>query len=310
MTDRSQKTVLVVDDDVDMCALIAEYLAEYCNYKVLQAYDAREALDKILPEHQIDLVVSDINMPGMKGFDLLQKIKEGWPDIRRILITAYNVEDYIELAMEHDVGNIFVKTTPFNFEELSAVLSNLLGNDIFGAERHMNEPYETRSLSVRRGDRLDEVASGIIDIIPNVANPRKLELVLVELINNAVFYGIRGESPEHKEDWNHNFTLGSDDAVTVKLFWDDSKYAIAISDKGGLLTKKNVLYWLNRQTSRDESGLPLGLMDSHGRGLFITRKYIDRVLVNIDPGQRTEVIVMNYYNELFSGYKPLYINEL
>ena len=306
----SGKTILVVDDDADMCALIGEYLSEYCGYKVLQAIDAREALENILPSNEVDLVISDINMPGMKGFELLQKIKDRWPKIRRILITAYNVEDYIQLAMAHDVGNIFVKTTPFNFEELATVLANLLANDIFGAERHMNEPYETRSILVRRGDRLDEIATGIIDMIPNVANPRKLELVLVELINNAVFYGIRGESPEHKEEWNHNFTLDVDDAVTVKLFWDDSKYAIAIADKGGLLTKQNVLYWLDRQTSRDETGMPLGLMDSHGRGLFITRKYIDRVLVNIDPGRRTEVIVMNYYNELFSGYKPLYINEL
>lgn len=306
----SKITILVVDDEPDMCMLIAEYLSENDGYTVLTACDGVEALEKVLPNHHVDLILSDINMPRMKGFELLHNVRERWPDIKRVLITAYNVEDYLELAVKYDIGNIFVKTTPFNFDELSSLLANLLSNDIFGADRYMNEPFEKRVLSVRRGDRLDELAREIIAWIPGVANIRKLELVLVELINNAVFYGIRGESPERKETWNHDFTLDADQAVSVEVLWDDAKYAVAITDKGGRLTKQGMLYWLNRQISKDETGLPLGLMDSHGRGLFITRKYIDRVLVNIDPGTRTEIVVINYYNEMFCGYKPLYINEI
>lgn len=71
-----------------------------------------------------------------------------------------------------------------------------------------------------------------------------------------------------------------------------------------------MLYWLNRQNSRDQNGLPVGLYDSHGRGLFIARRYIDRLIINIDKARRTEVIIINYYSDTFKGHKPLYINEI
>ena len=308
--EKQKITILVVDDEPGMCELIAEYLSDADGYRVLTAYDGITALETILPVEHVDLIISDINMPKMKGFELLQRVKDQWPAIRRVLITAYNVEDYLELAISHDVGNIFVKTTPFNFEELSSVVEHLLSEDIFGAERYMNEPFEKRSLLVRKGERLDELARQIIAEIPMVDNIRKLELVLVELINNAIYYGMRQEPPDRKEDWNHDFILSIEEAVTVDVLWDDSKYAISITDKGGRLSKRDVLYWLNRQITKDETGLPMGLMDNHGRGFFITRKYIDRVLVNIDSGKRTEIIVINYFSELYSGYKPIYINEL
>ncbi|MCU0609100.1 MAG: hypothetical protein MUF22_04955, partial [Chitinispirillaceae bacterium] len=88
------------------------------------------------------------------------------------------------------------------------------------------------------------------------------------------------------------------------------KYGISISDEGGRLKKSDVLYWMNRQIARDGKGLPVGLFDLHGRGLFIARRYIDRLVVNVARDLRTEVIIINYYDKVFYGYKPLYINEI
>jgi len=65
-------------------------------------------------------------MPGMKGFDRLNIVRERYPSVKRMLITAYNVEDYLELALKHDIGNIFAKTAPFNFQEISTTIRNLL----------------------------------------------------------------------------------------------------------------------------------------------------------------------------------------
>ncbi len=303
-------TILVVDDEPEIRSLIADFLEDDEGYKVLTAEDGVDALENVLPHHKVDLVLSDINMPRMKGFELLNEVRTKYPDIKRVLITAYNVEDYFELAMKHDVGNIFVKTTPFNFSELSTVLENLLTNNIFGAQRYMNEGFEMKTFMVTRGDALQNSSDEIISCLPAKVEMKKLELVLVELLTNAVFYGIRGESPERKETWNHEFELNEEDAIQITALWDDKKYAIAIEDKGGRLKKQDVLYWLNRQIGKDERGLPLGIMDSHGRGLFIARKYIDRLLINIASNERTEIIIVNYYNEEYSGFKPLYINEI
>lgn len=312
MTTKNNKdfTLLVVDDEAEMRNMIRDYLSDVMGYTVITAKDGLDALDNVLPKKKVDLVLSDINMPRMKGFELLNKVKELYPKIKRVLITAFNVEDYFEYAIEHDVGNIFVKTTPFNFEELSTILSNLLTNDIFGAKRYMEEDAELNTIEVLHVSTLEEVAKKVTSWLPPGENVARLELVLIELLSNAVYYGIRGEPPDKKETWNHDFTLSKEEAIKIKVYKDTKKFAISILDKGGKLKKKDVLYWLHRQISKDETGLPLGIMDSHGRGFFIVRKYIDRLLINIGTNKRTEVIIINYFDKVYSGFKPLYINEI
>jgi CheY-like chemotaxis protein len=307
--DRIHTRILVVDDEKEMREMIVDYL-EGEGYAVVSAQNGREALDSVLSSQRIDLVLSDINMPIMKGFELLKEVKENYPQTKRVLITAYNVEDYFELALRHDVGNIFVKSTPFNFKELSAILSNLLGNDIFGAQKYFGSLLGEKTFAIKRGDCLDVYAHDIISCLPKQANTKKVELVLIELLANAIFYGIRKEPAENKEQWNYDFELSDDEAIYAMLVYDEEKYGISIIDKGGRLKKTDVLYWLNRQIRRDESGFPLGIYDSHGRGFYIAREYIDRLIINIDKNKRTEVIMINYNTESYHGYKPLYINEI
>jgi CheY-like chemotaxis protein len=302
-------TILVVDDEPEIRALITDFLEDE-GYQVLGAESGMDALDNVLPNNKIDLILSDINMPVMRGFDLLRVVREKYPDIKRVLITAYNVEDYIALASEHDIGNIFVKTVPFNFSELRIILRNLLSEDIFGPQRYFDGPTEQVEVLLRRGDNLDNEAEKIIESLPSIENKKKLTLVLVELLANAIFYGIRQEKGDQKELWNYEFELSDADAIVVKTMWDKEKFAISICDRGGKLKKSDVLYWLHRQIGIDDAGLPIGLFDVHGRGLFIARKYIDRLIINIKQDVKTEIIIINFFGELYQGFKPLYINEI
>ncbi|MBN1576084.1 MAG: hypothetical protein JW913_06005, partial [Chitinispirillaceae bacterium] len=193
---------------------------------------------------------------------------------------------------------------------LSTLLTTLLTNDIFGLDRHFNESAKRIQLKITSSKRLDLHASGIVAFIGNIPYAKKLELVIVEILTNAIFYGIRQESAEHKEQWEHDFTLPDEQAVSVMVAKDAEKFGISISDTGGRLKKQEVLYWLHRQIAHDSEGLPIGLYDSHGRGLFIARKYIDRLIINIDQAHRTEIIIINYFHTTYIGYKPLYINEV
>lgn len=302
--------ILVVDDEPEMRSMIADYLEDVEGYRVCTAANGRDALENALPGNTVDLILSDINMPEMKGFELLNEVRARYPHIKRLLITAYNVEDYLDLAMKYDVGNIFVKTTPFNFSELSTALNNLLTNNIFGPERYFEPETPALGILAKKSELLNEYACEAIRGIPDQARFKRLELVIVELLTNAIFYGIRKENSEIKTDWDHDFELTDETAVVLKVMCDADKYAVSITDNGGRLSKKEVLYWLNRQATHDENGLPLGVLDSHGRGLFIARKYIDRLIINIDKSRRTEVIIINYLNSVYKGYKPLYINEI
>jgi CheY-like chemotaxis protein/anti-sigma regulatory factor (Ser/Thr protein kinase) len=303
-------TILVVDDEYEIREMISDYLRDEEGYTVFDAESGAKALEVLANNAHIDMVLSDINMPEMKGFDLLKEVKERYPSIKRILITAYNVEDYLELALKYDIGNIFVKTTPFNFNELSSALEKLLKNDIFGLTQYFKSSVKMSQYKITTSKNLDKDAEKITTFIGEKERAHRLELVLVELFTNAIFYGIRNEAPDRKELWAHDFVLPDEQAIIVTVASDSEKYAISVCDNGGRLKKSDMLYWLHRQASRDTNGLPLGIYDSHGRGLFIARKYIDRLIVNIDQKRKTEIIIINYFENTYKGYKPLYINEI
>ncbi|MBN1130466.1 MAG: response regulator, partial [Chitinispirillaceae bacterium] len=289
----SRGKILVVDDEPEIRQMIVDFLRDSERYEVTDANDGVQALD-LLAKEPFDLVLSDINMPGMKGFDLLKLVKEKHPGVKRVLITAYNVEDYLELALNYDIGNIFVKTAPFNFNELSVIIKNLLSDTIFGLEQYFDPSAKKNDFLIKNARHLDHHARVVSELIGDYKRSKRLEVVIVELLTNAIFYGIRSESPERKDEWDVNCELPDDKAIAVTVMRDDDKYGLSVCDKGGRLKKTDVLYWMNRQIARDTTGLPVGLFDAHGRGLFIARRYIDRLIVNVHNGVRTEIIIINY----------------
>ena len=81
------KKILLVDDEDSIHLLYREELEEE-GYEVHSALSGEEALEKLKIIHP-DLVILDINMPGMNGIDALRRIKEDRPDLPVILSSAY-----------------------------------------------------------------------------------------------------------------------------------------------------------------------------------------------------------------------------
>ena len=80
--------ILVVDDEVALAELTAEIL-KGAGHKVETALNASEAVDEI-KKKKFDIVISDIIMPGLNGFELAEKIKKKDPNIKIILVSGYN----------------------------------------------------------------------------------------------------------------------------------------------------------------------------------------------------------------------------
>ncbi|WP_028582717.1 response regulator [Desulfogranum japonicum] len=83
----SNKTILLVDDEQGIQLLYRGEFEED-GYTVISAFNGEEALEKFR-EHQPDLVVLDINMPGMNGIDVLSRMKEINAQLPVILCSAY-----------------------------------------------------------------------------------------------------------------------------------------------------------------------------------------------------------------------------
>lgn len=311
--DEGQYVVLIVDDDLSILETLAETL-ELDSYAVICCNSPSEALTSIIPNNKIDMVISDINMPEMSGFQLLKKVKFHFPKIKRVLITGEDIENHLDCVIQHDIGNIFVKDGSYAIHEFRTLVKKLLTNDIFGVDKYLTgKEINKEMFKICSSKDIDDVASAISELVgQRIPDTQlKMELVLVELFTNAVFYGARSDAPDEKDQWDHTFSLPVENSIEVLLVEDCEKIVVSITDNGGKLKKKDVLFWLNRQVQKSEDGIPIGAFDTHGRGLFFVRKYIDRLLINVQSGEKTEIIIMNYFNPAnVAEFKPLHINEL
>jgi adenylate cyclase len=115
--------ILVVDDEADLEMLIKQKFRKQIRenrYHFVFAINGKDALDKIQANPDIDIVLSDINMPEMDGLTLLTKLSEISPLIKSVIVSAYGDMDNIRTAMNR--GAFDFVTKPVNFEDLEVTM--------------------------------------------------------------------------------------------------------------------------------------------------------------------------------------------
>ncbi len=105
--------IIAIDDNLTNLKLIEKLLED--KYDIVCFQDAMEAL-AYLKDHQADLILSDLMMPGMTGIDLLKQIHSQNLPIPLIIISAYDNQQYIEQAYYHGALKYIIK--PINPDEL------------------------------------------------------------------------------------------------------------------------------------------------------------------------------------------------
>lgn len=118
--------VLVVDDNPGTADTLARAIARISpNLEVISAVDAESAL-QAAGEQPIDLVITDMMMPGLNGFDLIEKLRKRAKSSRfySILVTAYDVPGLRESARRMQVEHVLIK--PFSLEKISQIVTRAL----------------------------------------------------------------------------------------------------------------------------------------------------------------------------------------
>jgi CheY-like chemotaxis protein len=121
-------SILIVDDEPDVADLFRQHFrreARQGTYVMHFAASGAEALDRLSGEIQPALVavLSDINMPGMDGLQLLAEIKQRFPDLPVMMVTAYGDEERRRLAAEFGAAEFITK--PVDFDQLKVQLRQL-----------------------------------------------------------------------------------------------------------------------------------------------------------------------------------------
>jgi len=128
------KNVLLVDDDHEMLLALKEGFRKYRDSFMVQlAADGLKALEN-LKKSVISLVVTDLKMPRMDGFELLAHIMEHYPDIPVIIITGYSTPEMEHLAREG--GAVGYIANPFLIENLARQIMTTLRKESEGGTLH------------------------------------------------------------------------------------------------------------------------------------------------------------------------------
>jgi DNA-binding response OmpR family regulator len=115
---RGSETLLLVEDEPAMLNLVAVML-EDLGYTVLKAGSGAEAM-RIAESHagDIDLLVTDVVMPGMNGCDLADRLRSNRPSLRRLFVSGYS-DEAISVQKSVEAGAHFLEK-PFTLDDLAA----------------------------------------------------------------------------------------------------------------------------------------------------------------------------------------------
>jgi class 3 adenylate cyclase/AmiR/NasT family two-component response regulator len=128
--------ILVADDEVDLEMLIKQKFRRQIRehkYEFVFALNGQEALDMLQERTDIDLLLSDINMPEIDGLTLLTKLNEVSPLVKAVIVSAYGDMDNIRTAMNRGAFDFILK--PVNFEDLELTIEKTL--------QHVNQLKQT-----------------------------------------------------------------------------------------------------------------------------------------------------------------------
>lgn len=120
----SPKTILVADDSASIRKFVALSL-KMQGYNVISATDGMDAMEK-LPHEDVSLVITDLNMPNMDGYNLIRSIRSSgnYNELPIIILSSLSSEDDIKEGMESGANSYLVK--PFNAKRVQYEVSKYL----------------------------------------------------------------------------------------------------------------------------------------------------------------------------------------
>ena len=142
-------SILVVDDERNYLLVLEALLSEE-GYQVITAEGARRGIE-LLQENDLDVVLTDMKMPGMDGMEFMERIRQRQADLPVIMMTAFgSVEKAVE-AMRKGAFDYIVK--PFKNEELKLTIAKAINHYHLVRQIGAVCPRTARQVSLRKHHR-------------------------------------------------------------------------------------------------------------------------------------------------------------
>lgn len=167
--------VLIVEDDPMVAMINEQYIVRNKNFQVIQTCkDGKAALD-FLKDHSVDLLILDVYMPRMDGFETLRQIRKQQISVDAIMVTAANDREALEEALHLGIVDYLVK--PFTYDRFQMAL------DKFMAQK--NALKDMNILNQKNIDYIiDSSAKKSEELHPKGIQDKTLELIIRHLKEN------------------------------------------------------------------------------------------------------------------------------
>ena len=180
--------ILLMEDDLILNEIITEHLEEE-GYKVLSVFDGEEAQEKIYSQ-TFDLLLLDVNVPNLSGFDLLKDIRSKEIKTAAIFITSANMLEDIEEGFKSGCDDYIKK--PFELKELDLRINNIkrLHNisPSTNIELSSNLSLDIEKLCIRRNEEDIHIAQKECDVLLYLIKNKNKNVSIDELSLNVWAY--------------------------------------------------------------------------------------------------------------------------
>ncbi|HBW39027.1 HDOD domain-containing protein [Desulfosporosinus sp. BICA1-9] len=187
------KRILFVDDEVQILKSLKRLFID-TDYDVLTVESGEDAL-KILEREEINLIVSDMRMPYMDGYQLLCKVRENYPKILRVVLSGYADEKIVFKALRQNIAKLYM-FKPWNNDALLKLVEqifeteDLLSNNDLLLLINNFEGLPTIKSSFQRVIEMIDNDEGIIEISREIERDLAISTKVLHLANSA-FYGVK-----------------------------------------------------------------------------------------------------------------------
>lgn len=283
--------ILLVDEPATR---VAGPALEAMGHACVLASDAREA-EVLMKERPFDVLVLEIR-DKTEAFRFLDKARDLRPECRGVAVLAESLEEYFPELLGRDQPRHFLADNgAIDVEDLGVTVRKLSGGDIFGIEQYGVTPAETLKLRspAEKYPVIERVRDFYLtrEVAPRIV--RNVELILNELLMNAMFdapVDANGAHPYNHRDRSDNFELGEAERPTLVYGIGESHLALSVSDPFGTMSQEIFFACIHRCFT--ERSVLEGAGKGAGMGLFLVFKSLDRMVINVAPRRRTEMIAL------------------
>lgn len=190
MSDEKKLRILVVEDDLSILTGLSMNL-RYEGYEVLQAQDGRKGLQKVIDE-QPDLIVLDVMLPEMNGFEVLEELKKRGNTIPIVVLSAKGVETDRVMGLNLGADDYVVK--PFGLQELLARIRAVLRRRVRDGStvRFSDTVVDLTAKTVARAGKDIELTAQEFKLLGHFVSHPGHTFSREELLSGAWGYGYEG----------------------------------------------------------------------------------------------------------------------